>query len=125
MPSSSSSPANTLVPPCPNSRSLPASPLVSTLCLLDLHGSADAAFHQMTIERALERDLAAIRSGRPRSGAPPLASEDEPPRLRPIHGLLLVQDRLSIRTNDAKPEPTAGLNPEDIHPEAQGRCSGR
>src|SRR2546426_2494162 len=121
MPCSSSAPANTSVPPSPNSRSLPAAPLVFTLCLLDRHGSADAAFHQMTIERACERDLAAIRSGRPRSGAPPLTSEDEPAGLRPVHGLLLVQDRLPIRTDDAEADKIAGLDAEDIHPEDQRR----
>src|SRR2546427_9147087 len=121
MPCSSSAPANTSVPPCPNSRSLPAAPLVFTLCLLDRHGSADAAFHEMTIERTRERDLAAIRSGRPRIGAPPLASEDEPASLRPVHAFLLVQDRLPIRTDDAKADKIAGLHAEDIHPKNQRR----
>src|SRR2546428_9340149 len=115
MPCSSSAPANTSVPPCPNSRSLPAAPLVFTLCLLDRHGSADAAFHQMTIERACERDLAAIRSGRPRSGAPPLTSEDEPAGFGPAHEVLLVQDRLPIRAADADAGQNAGLDAAHIH----------
>src|SRR5437899_1636469 len=41
--------------------------------------------------------------------------------LRPVHGLLLVQDRLPIRTDDAEADKIAGLDAEDIHPEDQRR----
>jgi len=41
--------------------------------------------------------------------------EEEPPRLSPAHRFFLVQDHLSIRTDDAKPYLIVGLDTKDVH----------
>src|SRR5438094_1022911 len=121
MPRRPSSPANPRPRPVQPADRCPRRRWFSLCALLDRQGSADAAFHQMTIERARESNLAAIRSWRPRIGASALASKHEPPSLRPVDGFLLVQNRLPIRTDDAKADKIAGLDAEDIHPEDQRR----
>src|SRR6266511_3448052 len=91
--------------------------------LLDRHRPVDAVFHRVAIERARERDPTTVGSGRPGLGMEAPSREEEPPRLGPAHGFFLVQDHLSFRTDDAKPDLITGLDAEDVHPEDQGRCS--
>ena len=60
MPRRPSSPANPRPRPVQPADRCPRRRWFSHCALLDRQGSADAAFHQMTIERACERDLAAV-----------------------------------------------------------------